>query len=804
MTISRVSVRLLTMAILLPSKKSIDQEQTLPLIPIRNLVPFPDVEIQLIFGRPKSTAALLHASNKDKLVMVVAQKDHQVDDPQPEDLYEFGVICRIEHVVQIDGTVHALFKGLRRARIKEFLSQKEFFQVKVVPLPEIVEQEEEIKVLADHLSREVKKALSLGKIFDPSILMRLNSGVSATELANWIAFSLDASVAEKQAILENLSLKSQLKQIIEKLAHEINVLQLEKSIERKTKAKFEKQMKRAVLEERKRAIEKELEKMGAKLEPADEIKELEKKLKAAKMPVEVRKKAKYELGRLAKMSPLAPEASYIRTYLEWLADMPWQKRTPNNVSFRKAASILNKDHYGLKQIKERILEYLAVMKLRQKRKKTKGETDGETNILCFIGPPGVGKTSIGRSIARALGRKFIRVSLGGVRDEAEIRGHRRTYVGALPGRIIQGIKNAGVKNPVFMLDEIDKLGADFRGDPSAALLEALDPEQNKEFSDHYLEVPFDLSEVFFILTGNVVDTIPPALLDRLEVIRFSGYTEEEKFHIAKKYLIPKQLLRHGLKKKEIEFTDEAIREIIRKYTREAGVRELERMVAGICRKIARKIAEKKKFDSKITPKTVGQLLGSRKFSHQLKGRKDEIGVATGLAWTQSGGEILFIEVALMPGKGKLILTGKLGDVMKESCRAALSYIRSHWKELGLSDKDFAQKLDFHIHIPEGAVPKDGPSAGITIATALVSALKKVPVKRDVGMTGEITLRGRILAIGGVKEKVLAAHRAGIKKVILPKENRKDLREIPVKIRRELEFVFVDHLDQVFKEALKVA
>ena len=791
------------MTVLLPTKKTSESEKVLPLIPIKNLVPFPDVEIQLIFGRAKSMAALLHALEHDpnKLVMVVAQKDARIEDPKPEDLYQFGVICRVEQVVQVDGTAHSLFRGLKRAQVKEFLATKDFLQAKVAPLPEIVERDEEIRLLADHLSREVKKAFNLGKMFDPALLMKLSGGVTASELVNWVAFSLDLPVREKQLILESLSLKSRLKRVIEKLAHEINVLRLEKSIEKKARAKFERQMKKAVLEERKRAIEKELEKMGVESGKLDEIEELKKRLKAAKLPLEAKKKAEYELKRLARMSPLAPEASYIRTYLEWLADLPWDKRTPNKVDFREAAKILNQDHYGLKQVKERILEYLAVMKLRQMRKKARKDKNGEVNILCFIGPPGVGKTSIGRSIARAMGRKFVRVSLGGVRDEAEIRGHRRTYVGALPGRIIQGIKNAGVKNPVFMLDEIDKIGTDFRGDPSAALLEALDPEQNKEFSDHYLEVPFDLSEVFFILTGNVVDTIPPALRDRLEIIRFSGYTEEEKFQIAKKYLIPKQLARHALSKKELEFSDEAIRAIIRRYTREAGVRELERVIASICRKVARKIAEKKKNKFEVAPKDLLRLLGPRKFNPQLKGREDEVGVATGLAWTQAGGDILFVEVALMPGRGRLILTGQLGSVMKESCRAALSYIRSHWRSLDLEEEDFAQKLDFHIHVPEGAVPKDGPSAGVTIATALVSALTKKPVKKDVGMTGEITLRGRVLEVGGIKEKILAAHRAGIREVVLPKGNKKNLREVPAKVRREMRFIFADHLDQVLQVAL---
>jgi len=788
------------MAILLPSKKEDNQEGVLPLVPIRNLVPFPHVDLQLIFGRPKSTAALMKAFEADKLVMVVVQKDFRVDNPGPRDLYPLGVICRVENMVKIDGTVHAVFKGVKRAKIVEFLGFQPYIEVKVRSLPDIIEQDKETMVLADHLTRELKKAFSLGKSFDPVILMKFSSGINITELADHVAFSLDLPVDEKQRILETLSLKQRLKIISERLAHEINVLKLDKSIERRTKAKFDKQMKKAVLEEKKKSINRELRKLGVGKEEGDEIKELRKKINRAKMPAEVKKKADRELNRLREMSSFAPEASYIRTYLEWLSEMPWKKKSRAGVSLKKAKKILDNDHYGLKKVKERILEHLAVMKLRRKNGQSQGGAG--SNILCFIGPPGVGKTSIGRSIAKALGRKFIRVSLGGIRDEAEIRGHRRTYVGALPGRIIQGIKDAGTKNPVFMLDEIDKVGADFRGDPSAALLEALDPEQNKEFSDHYLEVPFDLSEVFFILTGNVTDTVPRPLLDRLEVIHFSGYTQEEKLFIAKKFLFPKQLKKHGLTKKQLVLTDVIFKEIIKSYTREAGVRELERVIASLCRKMAKRIAEGRKVRPKITIRQLRRFLGPKKYTHELKGKDDQVGVATGLAWTQAGGDILFVEVALMPGKGRLMITGQLGDVMKESCKAALSYVRSHWQELGIKDKDFYQKTDFHIHVPEGAVPKDGPSAGITITSALVSALTKRPVKRDIGMTGEITLRGRILPIGGVKEKVLAAHRAGLKKVVLPTENRRDIQDIPRKVKKDLSFVFVDSPSPVLREALK--
>ncbi len=794
------------MAILLPPRKITHREGILPLVPVRNLVPFPHVDFQLIFGRPRSTDALMSSFESDKLIMVVAQKDFRVDDPKDKDLYKIGVICRVEHVVRINGTVHATFKGIRRAKIIEFIGKDPYMRVKVKPLKEIVEKIREIKVLADHLIRDLKKAFNLGKTFDPGILMKLSSGIRVGELTDQVAFSLDLSVGEKQKILEILPMKSRLKEIGEKLAHEINVLKLDQTIEKKARDKFDKQMKRAVLQEKKKEINKELKSMGIGRGADSDLEELEKKIKAAGMPIEVKKRANRELKQLSKMSSFAPQASYIRTYLDWLVEMPWSKKSQVSVSLKKSKKILDDDHYGLKEVKERMLEYLAVMKLRQKNDKGKNgkkkQADGNINILCFIGPPGVGKTSIGKSIARALGRKFVRISLGGIRDEAEIRGHRRTYVGALPGRIIQGIKNAGTKNPVFMLDEIDKVGADFRGDPSAALLEALDPEQNKEFSDHYLEMPFDLSEVFFILTANVTDTIPSPLLDRLETIRFSGYTEEEKLSIAKKHLLSKQLARHGLSLKELALGDKVLKEIIKAYTREAGVRELERVIASVCRKVAKRIAEKKKTDPKINLQMLRRFLGPRKFSHQLKGQKDEVGVSTGLAWTQTGGDILFVETALMPGKGKLALTGQLGDVMKESCRAALSYVRSHWKELGVKDKDFFSKLDFHIHVPEGAVPKDGPSAGVTITTSLVSALTGKPARKNVGMTGEVTLRGRVLQIGGLKEKVLAAHRAGIKTIILPKENRKDLRNVPKKVKDSLKFIFIEKSDQALKEALR--
>jgi len=619
------------------------------------------------------------------------------------------------------------------------------------------------------------------------------SGVSATELADQVATNLDIAAPKKQALLEMPEVKKRLEFVSDYLSQELKILEIERSITSKTQRKFDKSMRETVLRERMRTIQKEL----GEAEENKDIKEYKDKITKAKMPKKVRLKALKELKRLSSMHAYNPESGYIRTYLDWLCDIPWSLSTPDKTTIKKAEKILEADHYGLKEVKERITEYLAVMQLKRQAK-SKKEPSGPT-ILCFVGPPGVGKTSIGRSIARALKRKFVKISLGGIRDEAEIRGHRRTYVGAMPGRIIQGIKTAGTNNPVFMLDEIDKVGTDFRGDPSAALLEALDPEQNHEFSDHYLEVLFDLSRVMFITTANILDTIPPALKDRLEVIRFSGYTADEKEMIAKKFLIKKTLTANGLKKTQLKLPIASLRKIIVSYTKEAGVRNLEREISKIMRKVAKKIAEGKSGPFKITLKQLIDFLGPAKFLPVLAEKKDDTGVATGLAWTESGGDVLFVEVAIVPGKGKIILTGQLGDVMKESAQAAISYARSRWQQLKLDEK-FYKTIDIHIHVPEGAVPKDGPSAGITMATALISALTKKKVRRDVAMTGEITLRGRVLEIGGVKEKVIAAHRAGIKTIVLPKNNQKDLRDIPTKVQKDIRFKFVSHLDEVLKIA----
>jgi len=777
-----------------------NKEKVLPIVAIREGVVFPHTETILSFGRPKSIAAVEAAYKSDQMIAFFTQKNPRNLNPDQEDLYSLGVLAKVERLLHAGKVgLNVWVKGLKRVKLESIEARRPFFVGKVVEVPEVIEESEEIKALAKNVMENFQKTINLGKTVDFMTIMKLMEGSPPHELADQVAYILDLRTAEKQRLLETFSVKERLTKAFQLLNNEIKVLQLEREIDSKTQSRFDKSMKEAVLRERKKAIEEELGDLSSE---DNELKELERKIHKAKMPILVAEKAQKELKRLVSLNPAHPEYGYIRTYLDWLIDMPWQVFSPNNSSIAKAAKILDEDHYGLKKIKERIIEYLAVMKLKEKVKKSK-EAEGQrgTTILCFIGPPGVGKTSIGKSIARSLGRKFLRLSLGGVRDEAEIRGHRRTYVGAMPGRIIQGIKNVGTNNPVFMLDEIDKIGIDFRGDPSAALLEALDPEQNNEFSDHYLEVPFDLSKVMFITTGNILDTIPPALRDRMEIIHFPGYTEDEKFHIAQSFLWKKQLAANGLDKRPIEIADSAIHEIVQRYTREAGVRELERMLATICRKIARKIAEGKKVKKLVTKEDVAKYLGPRKYSETLAEKKDEVGMSTGLAYTQAGGEIILIEVVLMPGKGTLFLTGMLGKIMQESAKAAFSYVRSRWQQLKLK-KDFYKNLDVHIHVPEGAIPKDGPSAGIAMAMALISAFTKKPTRREVGMTGEITLRGRVLEIGGIKEKVIAAHRAGLKTLVLPKDNKKDLEEIPQNVKKDIKFVFVSHMDEVVKIALK--
>lgn len=756
-------------------------EKPIPIIPIRDGIVFPNTESVLTFGRPKSLAALELSFSQERIVCFVLQKNARLNDPGPSDIYTTGTMCRIERMIKTDGEINAQVRGLSRVKITSFHQNNSFLLGHVEEIPEVSIDTPEVKALSNHITNEFRKAMNTGKAVDFLVFMNIMSENTPTQLADLIASVLDIKPIQKQELLEMTDVKKRLEKIADYLSKELKVLELERKIASKTQERFEKGAREVMLRERLKTIEKEL----GESDEDQEIRELLEKIKEAKMPEDIEEKARKEVKKLAQMTQYNPEAGYIRNYLEWLIDLPWSKESKNNLEIKTAEKILDDDHFGLKDAKERITEYLAVHKLAGKMKGP---------ILCFVGPPGVGKTSIGKSIARALGREFVKVSLGGIRDEAEIRGHRRTYVGALPGRIIQGIKDAKTKNPVFMLDEIDKVGMDFRGDPSSALLEALDPEQNHAFSDHYLEVPFDLSDVMFITTANVLYTIPPALRDRLEVINFAGYTHDEKFRIAKDFLLKKQMENHGLSSKSVAITDGAIKYVIEHYTREAGVRSLERQIAALFRKVAKLIAEGKKKKVKIDEKSVSKLLGPIKVRSTLIEDKDEIGMATGLAWTEAGGDILFIEVALMPGRGQLILTGQLGDVMKESCTAAMSYIRARGMELGLSRK-FFQKLDVHVHVPEGAVPKDGPSAGVPITAAITSALTRIPINRIVGGTGEVTLRGRILEIGGVKEKVIAAHRAGLKTIVLPRDNKKDLVDIPKEVTRDLKFVFVDHMDQ---------
>ncbi|KKQ38279.1 MAG: Lon protease [Candidatus Roizmanbacteria bacterium GW2011_GWA2_37_7] len=793
------------------SENTTNKNQLYPIVAIRDGIVFPSAENVLVFGRNKSVTAMKNAMNEEKKVVLVMQKKMELDDPQTTDLYDVGVVAQIDKIATGDkGQINALVKGLYKVNIDSYTQTEPYFIASVSEILESSQETEEILAIVKYISGQVKKAINLGKTIDFVFLMNILNIQSSHNFSNQVAMILDIKTNERQKLLEETDLKIRLQNEVEYINKEIKVLELEHNISNKTQKKFEKNMRDTFLREKMKTIEEELGDKGDNVE-ADEYR---KKIKEALMPKEVQKKAVKELKRLTQMSQYNPEASYIRSYLDWLVELPWSKASEQNIDIKLAETILDEDHFGLKKVKERIIEFLAVMKLKSMQEigdKKKQEQDGkfsihkrenQPSILCFVGPPGVGKTSLGKSIARALGREFVKISLGGIRDEAEIRGHRRTYVGALPGRMIQGIKQAGTKNPVFMLDEIDKIGGDYRGDPSSALLEALDPEQNHSFSDHYLEVAFDLSDVFFITTANILDTIPDALRDRLEIIYFAGYTEDEKFSIAKNYLIPKQLGAHHIPEKKISVTDGALHIIIRRFTREAGVRELERQIATVFRKVARDIVEKKiKGLKKSVGKTdVEKYLGPYKYSDSMIEDKDTIGITTGLAWTQAGGDILFIEVANMPGKGTLTLTGNLGEVMKESCQAALTYIRARWDTFKL-EKKFFSDTDIHVHVPEGAVPKDGPSAGVAIVSSMVSSLTGIPVKRDIAMTGEITLRGRVTEIGGLKEKVIAAHRAKIKSVIIPFENKKDLVDIPDKVKEDLVFIYASHVDDVIKAVL---
>jgi ATP-dependent Lon protease len=768
--------------------KEIEIPTELPVLAVRDVVIFPSMIIPLFVGRDLSVKAVEYALNTNRLIFLLTQRDFNVEVPQPSDLYEIGTICLIMRTLRLpDGRLKILVQGISKAKALEFYQSEGFFMSKIEKISHEVIKEITIEheALIRTVKEQLEKITSLGKNIPPDAILIIENIDNPGRLADLIAANLGLKSDQAQEILEIIDPIERLKKINDILNREIQLLTIQQKIQKDARNEIDKTQREYFLREQLKAIQREL---GDIDEKAEEINEFRKKIEEAKMPDKVREEAEKQLKRLERMHPDAAEAAVVRTYLEWLTELPWSRSTEDRLDIKAAKEVLDEDHYNLEKIKERILEYLSVRKL---KKKMKGP------ILCFIGPPGVGKTSLGRSIARALGREFVRISLGGVRDEAEIRGHRRTYVGALPGRIIHGVKQAGTNNPVFMLDEIDKLGMDFRGDPSSALLEVLDPEQNNSFVDHYLAVPFDLSKVMFICTGNVADTIPSALRDRMEIIYLSGYTEEEKLQIAKKYLIPKQLDEHGLNSSIFKISDKAVRYIITHYTREAGVRNLEREIANLCRKIVKYIAEGKKKRFFITANSVSKFLGAPKYLLEEELKKEEIGVATGLVWTEAGGDIIYIEATIMKGKGNLILTGHLGDVMKESAQAALSYVKSKAKELKIDEKIFST-MDLHIHVPAGAIPKDGPSAGITMATSIASVFSGRPLKKDVAMTGEITLRGRVLPVGGLKEKVLAAKRMGIKSVIIPKRNKKDLEELPKYVKEGMKFILVESMDEVLK------
>ncbi len=763
----------------------------LPLLPLREVVVFPYMTIPLLVGRLPSINAIEKAVARDRVLFVTAQTRGDVADPQHDELFKVGTIVRVLQLFRLpDGSMRVLVEGLCRAQVQRFQWSTDFYMVSVATLIDDVHTGPETEALQRNALQMFQDYVHLNRRIPDEVLATTAAISDPVQLALTIASHLLVKVPVKQRLLECADTESRLRLLAETLAGELEIVRLERKIEGQVRSQVHKNQKEFYLNEQLKAIRKEL---GHQNEFSNEIDELGAAIKKAKMPREVRARAVKELERLSRMSFMSPEATVVRSYIDWLSGLPWRTVTKDNLDIANVEQVLDEDHYGLKKVKERIVEYLSVLKLTGKNK---------APILCFVGPPGVGKTSLGKSIARALGRRFIRVALGGVRDEAEIRGHRRTYIGSMPGRIIQNLRRAGSRNPVFLLDEIDKLGADYRGDPSSALLEVLDPEQNHTFNDHYLEVDFDLSQVMFVCTANSLYTIPPALVDRMEVIRLPGYLETEKVEIAKRFLLPKQLAAAGLEAADMSVADAALRDLVNGYTREAGVRNLEREIAGLCRKVAKKKAEGK-LDKpvKVTPAMLGKLLGPRRWLDTSVERVSRIGVANGLAWTETGGELLTIEVSILPGKGDLVLTGKLGDVMRESGQAAMSYARGRAAQLGL-DRWFHREIDVHVHVPEGATPKDGPSAGITIATALVSALTGQPTRADVAMTGEITLRGTVLPIGGLNEKAVAARRAGMKTVLVPKANAKDLSEIPEQVRADLTFVEVETMDEVLEHALE--
>ena len=762
----------------------------MPLLPLRDIVVFPHMVVPLFVGRQRSIKALEEATQKQGPIFLSSQKDAKTNEPAEDDIYKIGTLGTVVQMLKLpDGTVKVLIEGKKRAQIARFVNHPDFFMVEVDEASEVVERNTEIEALTREVHTTFENYVKLKKKIPPEMVMSVSSIDDPGRLADTIVAHLGIKIEERQNLLETFNAAERLEKVLAHMRAEIEILEVERRIRSRVKKQMERSQKEYYLNEQMRAIQKEL---GEKDEFKNEIQEIEEKLKQKKLSAEAKDKVEKELKKLKMMSPMSAEATVVRNYIDWIISLPWNDFTDDKLDINEAEKVLEEDHYGLEKVKERILEYLAVQSL-------VGKIKGP--ILCLVGPPGVGKTSLGKSIARATGRKFVRVSLGGVRDEAEIRGHRRTYIGALPGKIIQFMKKAGSSNPVFLMDEVDKMSTDFRGDPSSALLEVLDPEQNATFNDHYLDLDYDLSKVLFITTANTLDRIPRPLQDRMEIIRIAGYTELEKLSIAKKYLLEKQKESNGLTPENVTFTDNALLGVIRNYTKEAGVRNLEREIAAICRKVAVEVVKKdRNTHIQVANNSLHKYLGPIKYRYGKADNELKIGVATGLAWTEMGGELLATEVTIMPGKGQLIITGKLGDVMQESAQAAMSYVRSRAVEMGLQ-KDFYQKLDVHIHVPEGAIPKDGPSAGITMATSLVSALIKAPVHNDLAMTGEITLRGSVLPIGGLKEKILAAHRAGIKRVLIPAENEKDIEEIPATVLKGVELTLVAHMDDVLKKAL---
>lgn len=766
-----------------------DTNRQIPLLPLRGLLVFPGMVLHLDVGRDKSIKALENAMVDDNLILLATQEEIHIEEPTIDDIFSIGTVANVKQMLKLpNGTIRVLVEGISRAQIIEYTNEEEFFQVHIQLIEEDIEVNVEREALMRTLLSSFEQYISLSKKVVPETLASVADIGEPGRLADIITSHLPLKIKDKQEILETLDVKERIEKLLSILQNEQEVLELERKIGQRVKKQMEKTQKEYYLREQMKAIQKEL---GDKEGRTGEIEELREKLDNSGAPPNIVEKVEREIDRLEKMPSTSAEGTVVRTYIDWVLGIPWDKRTDDHLDIHNAQKVLDEDHYGLEKAKDRVLEYLAVQKLVNKLKGP---------ILCFVGPPGVGKTSLARSVARALNRKFVRISLGGVRDEAEIRGHRKTYVGAMPGRIIQGMKTAGTINPVFLLDEIDKMAMDFRGDPAAALLEVLDPNQNDSFVDHYIEEPYDLSNVMFITTANAAHNIPRPLLDRMEMLYIPGYTEIEKLKIGQDYLLPKQMDEHGLGKDRLQVQEDALLKVVREYTREAGVRNLNRMMETICRKAARIIVSGDKKKVVITEKNLEKLLGKPQYRYGIAEVEDQIGAVTGLAWTEAGGDTLTIEVSIVPGKGKLTLTGKLGDVMKESAQAAFSYIRSRSEALNI-DPDFYEKSDIHIHVPEGAIPKDGPSAGITMATALVSALAGIPVSKEVGMTGEITLRGRVLPIGGLKEKALAANRAGLKTIIIPKENEKDIDDIPESVRQDLKLILVEHLDEVLEVAL---